>query len=122
MGTFRQRIQVAHPAAPDRSVDVDAIADSGALYTWIPGDRLTALGLSPTDTRDFQLADGRIIDRPICEATIRIDGKSCTRICVFGDPGSLPLLGADTLEGFSLAVDPVRKRLIPVPALACRAS
>jgi hypothetical protein len=31
--------------------------------------------------------------------------------------GGEPLLGAFTLEGFGLGVDPVNRRLIPVPGL-----
>jgi hypothetical protein len=38
-------------------------------------------------------------------------------IVIFGDPGSEALLGAVTLEEFSLGVDPVEKRLAPVVAL-----
>jgi len=36
---------------------------------------------------------------------------------VFGDEGVEALLGAATLETFSLAMDPVRRRLVPVPGL-----
>ena len=35
-------------------------------------------------------------------------------ICVFGDPDSPPIIGAHTLEGFLLSVDPVQQRLVPV--------
>lgn len=38
-------------------------------------------------------------------------------LVVFGDPDTLPLLGAYALEGFGLAPDPVNRRLIPVPGL-----
>jgi hypothetical protein len=38
-------------------------------------------------------------------------------LAVFGDPGTEPILGAFTLEGFGLGVDPVNRRLIPVPGL-----
>jgi len=38
-------------------------------------------------------------------------------IVIFGEPGSEPLLGAFTLEGFRLAADPVNRRLVPVPGL-----
>lgn len=40
---------------------------------------------------------------------------------VFGDEGVSPLLGAYTLEGVRLAVDPVGKRLVPTRALLMRA-
>jgi hypothetical protein len=32
---------------------------------------------------------------------------------LFGDPSDLEVLGAYTLEGFGLAIDPVQRRLIP---------
>jgi hypothetical protein len=38
-------------------------------------------------------------------------------VVIFGDPDLQALLGAVTLEQFSLAPDPVTKRLIPVEAL-----
>jgi carbon-monoxide dehydrogenase small subunit len=39
------------------------------------------------------------------------------RIVAFGDADDEPLLGADTLEGMSLVVDPIGKRLVSVEAL-----
>jgi hypothetical protein len=41
-------------------------------------------------------------------------------IVVFGDEGALPLLGAVTLEEFGLGVDPIARKLIPVPGLLVR--
>ena len=35
-------------------------------------------------------------------------------LCIFGDAGTEPLLGAITLEAFLLAADPHNKRLVPV--------
>ena len=41
------------------------------------------------------------------------------RPLVFGEPGDLTLLGARTLEGLSLVVDPRKKRLVAAgPILA----
>jgi hypothetical protein len=44
---------------------------------------------------------------------------------VFGESGDLILLGAHSLEGMNLRVDPLRKQLIdagPAPAAAIRAA
>ena len=54
---------------------------------------------------------------PIAWVQVRIDGRVQPTIAVFGEPGSEPLLGVFTLEGFRLAADPVNRRLVPVPAL-----
>ena len=42
-----------------------------------------------------------------------LDGRTLHTLCLFGDPGDLEVLGAYTLEGFALAIDPVQRRLIP---------
>jgi predicted aspartyl protease len=63
------------------------------------------------------LADGTLIERDATEVVIEIDGAYRTTVVVFGDPGSEALLGAVTLEQFSLAPDPVARRLVPVVAL-----
>jgi hypothetical protein len=34
---------------------------------------------------------------------------------MFGEPGDSPLLGATTLEGFGLILDPFRRELKPLP-------
>lgn len=48
---------------------------------------------------------------------MQIDGSRRTAVMIFGDPGSEALLGAVTLEQFSLAPDPVAQKLVPVEAL-----
>jgi hypothetical protein len=48
---------------------------------------------------------------------VRIGHRSQPTIAVFGDPGPDPLLGVLTHEEFRLALDPVNRRLMPVPAL-----
>ncbi len=45
-------------------------------------------------------------------------GQTLPTLVVFGDEGSIPLLGAYTLEGFGLAADPINRRLVPVRGLA----
>ena len=116
MGTFRVQVEIADPTGGwfDR---VEALVDTGATYTWIPRDLLDRLAVQPEEERRFILANGREVSYPIGWIRVRIDGRSQPTIAVFGDPGSDPLLGAFTLEGFGLAADPVNRRLVPVPAL-----
>lgn len=114
MSTFFHTLEVAaSPAGPFEPVE--ALVDTGATYTWLPASLLSRLGLQPAFRRRFTLADGRSIERDVGQAAVRIDGQALFTVCIFGDEGSTPLLGAVTLEEFGLAVDPVNKRLIPVP-------
>ena len=57
---------------------------------------------------------------------MRLDGRDDISQVVFWDKGAQPLLDAVTLEIFSLGIDPVNRKLIPVDAFllesaACRA-
>jgi hypothetical protein len=45
---------------------------------------------------------------------VEVDGYEGPTYVVFGDEGAPPSIGAITLEGFLLGVDPVAKRLVPV--------
>ena len=92
---------------------IDAIVDTGAAYTTLPTRLLRDIGVEPVGQRRFLLADGRRIFMEYGEARATIDGESVTNLVVFGEENAPPLLGAYTLEGLALAVDPVEQRLVP---------
>jgi hypothetical protein len=48
---------------------------------------------------------------------MRGDGRSEITLTVLGDADAEPLRGAYSLEGPRLALDPLGRRLIPVPGL-----
>ncbi|MBI2908891.1 MAG: hypothetical protein HYX92_14710 [Chloroflexi bacterium] len=116
MGTFSHHLSVAS-ATGNRFEEIDALVDSSATYTTLPGSLLTRLGVVAEETRPFVLADGRRVEYPIAQVRVRPDGRTRYTVAVFGEEGAQPLLGAVTLEEFGLAVDPVSKRLVPVPGL-----
>jgi predicted aspartyl protease len=119
MGTFQVQVTVANPASPEQKFTEAFWVDTGALYTFVPEDRLRAIGLQPRFVRDFILPDGRRDRRPVGEASVTIEGLNETITClvVFAPPGSLLLLGATTLENFSVEADPTNRRLRPVTAV-----
>jgi 4a-hydroxytetrahydrobiopterin dehydratase len=98
------------------------VVDTGAFYTLVPASLLHELGVQATFRRHFEIADGRTIERDVGEVAVRLDGKIIHTLCVFGDEGSEPLLGAFTLEGFAVLPDPVNKRLTPLETLPLLAS
>ena len=113
MGTFHQPIELA--ARPDGPFEtMEALVDTGATYTLAPASILRQLGVEPIDRITFIIADGSRMQQEIGEAVIRLDGRQRTTLVVFGDEGANTLLGAYTLEAFSLGVDPRNRRLIPV--------
>jgi 4a-hydroxytetrahydrobiopterin dehydratase len=121
MGVFRYPLEIAAtPDGPFRSVD--SVVDTGAFYTLVPASLLHELGVQPTFRRHFKIADGRTTERDVGEVAVRLEGRILHTLCVFGDEGSEPLLGAFTLEGFAVLPDPVNKRLTPLETLPLLAS
>ena len=113
MGTFEVVLEIGDSSG-ERYRGVRALVDTGAAYTWVPGSMLEELGLERSFWLPFVLADGRVVERDLTETRVRLDGQVRTTIVVFGDEGSGLLMGAYTLEGFGLAVDPINRRLVPI--------
>ena len=119
MGTFTYPIE-AISADGSRSETVDATVDTGSTYTCLPSDLLGRLGVAPRRRIQSELADGSIVEDAVGEARVRVEGIETTTIVVFVDEAAPTLLGAYTLEGALLVVDPVRQRLAPTHALRYR--
>jgi predicted aspartyl protease len=123
MGTFHTECAVTNHLDRSRTVGVKGIlVDTGSECTWIDADVLRGIGVAPEKKAvAFLTADGRTLEREIGFAIMRVGDRFTTDEVVFGRPGDLQILGARTLEGLNLAVDPARKRLIaagPMPAAA----
>ncbi len=117
MGTFRVEIEIGDPDG-ERWESVNALVDTGASFTWVPRDVLERLGVQPEFRRQFETANGRIVERDVAQAPIRLDSRQLTTIVVFGDADSQTRLGRHTLDLFGVAPDEDGRRLIRVPALA----
>ena len=112
MGTFSWPLRISS-LDHQQAKDLVATVDTGAAYTTLPGDLLRELGVTPMGKRRFLLADGRRMELDYGQAWATIGDESVVTIVVFGRDDGPALLGAYTMEGLSLAVDPVEQRLIP---------
>ena len=116
MGAYAVPIDLGD-ASGSRFRQLEALVDTGATYTVVSASVLAELGIEPQHRHPFELADGRVVEYDLAEARVRVDGQETATWVVFGDEGARPLLGVYSLEGLCLAVDPVRRRLMPVPGL-----
>ncbi len=119
MGTFSVGLEIGDSQGQVWET-IQALVDTGSSYTWIPRRLLERLNVRPQFQREFETADGRVVERDLAVTMVRWDGETMPTLVVFGDNGDSVLLGAYTMEGFSLAPDPVNQRLIRVRGLAMK--
>ena len=113
MGTFNCPLRLTSMDG-DQSLDLDALVDTGAFHTMVPARLLDQIGVRRTERMSLRFADGRTARHDVGHAWASVNGKSVATLVVFGRDDSIALLGAYTLEGLSLAVDPVTQRLLPI--------
>ena len=121
MGTFVTKCKIENVVNRNKSAVMQKmLVDTGSEYTWVPATTLEKLGIN-REKKDlkFVMANGQTITRSVGFAIVRLDKYFTVDEVVFAEKGDLLLLGARTLEGLSLMVDPRMKKLVasgPIPA------
>ncbi|MCY3561911.1 MAG: clan AA aspartic protease [bacterium] len=111
MGETHVNVTIRNPAELHRCWEGSFLVDTGATDTQVPRRHLEAIGLSPLDSREYLLADGRVelCDRTV--ARIEFEGTFSGSTVIFGEDESIPLLGLTALESTGFDVDPVDGKL-----------
>jgi predicted aspartyl protease len=126
MGIFRTTVEFSTLHDHARRLEVrDVMVDTGSEYSWVPEALLVSLGVEPSRTERFEIADGRILERNVGFAMVFAAGRSAPTIVAFAGEGDMVLLGAYALEGLNVRVDLGRRELVPagpVPAATTRAA
>lgn len=102
------------PKEQIRSINVEAVVDTGAVRSCMPVDVMQALGLRAVRRINAQMADGHTES---VEMTEGVDVEILDRLVTeaFLVLGSEVLLGQTALEATDLLVDCNRQRVIPNP-------
>lgn len=90
------------------------MVDTGSTFTLVPEGLALELGARVLRPVSLRVADNRAMERTLGELEVEIEGRTATRLVVFGHEGDMALVGADTLEGLMFEVDPVEGRLRPL--------
>jgi len=110
----RVRGTVANPSDRSLRVELEFIVDAGAIYTVISKSVAEGLRLEETGRRKFKIANGDVVEYPISEAYIIVNGEDVTSVVAIADEKTPVLLGVTTLELMGLRVDPVTGKLTPL--------
>ena len=112
MGLIYTDIRLSNPTGnPERTVE--ALVDTGSLYTTVPASLLEEIGTERIRQMRFELADGSVVEFEVGTALVAINRYGAVTPVAFGPDDAEPLLGAVALELMELLVDSKNRRLIP---------
>lgn len=114
MGFVTLTVRIANFIDRTRVEETEMLADSGALYSVLPAELLDRIGVVPTHTEEFELADGRIIERRVGVAHVTVRNRQAAANVIFGEAGDSTLLGVVTLEELGFVIDPANGDLKPI--------
>jgi predicted aspartyl protease len=117
MGLTYLEIEVGNPSDPDNTRALEFLIDSGVIYSVVPRAVLEDLGIRPIARQEFRLASGGTMSRDKGIALFRYADRVGGADVIFGEQGDMQLLGAFTLEALGLALDPLKRELMPLPMI-----
>lgn len=115
MGYAFADIRLSNPSKPDlQPMEVQALADTGALMLCIPEHVALQLGLEKEAEREVTTADGRRTKVPyVGPVRVAFDGRSCfVGALVLGDE---VLMGAVPMEDMDLVISPAQRKVTVNP-------
>jgi len=98
-----------------RTVEVEAIVDTGAAFLCLPPDEIEKLGLMYSHTREVTTANGRVKRRIFQGAVIIIQGRDIQMQVMENDVTTPPLIGYLVLETMDLVVNTKLQKITPNP-------
>jgi clan AA aspartic protease len=99
-----------------RTVEFEAVVDTGATYLCLPPSAIAELGLRFSHLRMVNTANGDVERRIFKGADVTILGRNEQMSVMENDATTPPLIGYLVLEALDFVVDPKSQRLIPNPA------
>ena len=113
MGTFRTSLAVENPGRRGELRQLtEVLVDTGSELTWISRPILEELGIRAERRYRSVFADGRVLEREVGYAIVHVEGAATADDVVFAEPDDRVLLGARSLEGLNLRIDPRARRLV----------
>ena len=115
MGLANAKIELRNPRRPElEAVEIDALADTGAVHLCIPPHIQIQLQLEEMDTKEVTLADG---SRKLAPYVGPVELRYGNRVGFAGAlvMGDEPLLGVIPMEDMDLVVVPRTRQVIVNP-------
>ena len=102
-----EKVRLTSLFDPTKTVEIEAIIDTGATMVVLPKDIVDTLGLKKVREVKVRYANNEVETRPIYGVvTIELKGRSANLDVLVEEKGSQPLIGQVLLELLDLIVEP----------------
>jgi len=101
----------------EKEQEVEVLVDTGATYTILPEGILKEIGVEKIGKVNIEFANGEVEQRDIGNALVEVEGIRRANPVLFAKEKDAVVLGLITLESCGLTVDPVSKKLVPLPKI-----
>ena len=115
MSKVVEKVKVTNFKVPSKSIEIEAVIDTGATMSVLPMDLIQKLGLEKIDEVNVRYADNSVKRKEVYGWVIlEIAGRKAVFDVLAENEGAQPLIGQIVLERLDL-VEPSTRRVIPNP-------
>jgi clan AA aspartic protease len=116
MGKVIETVKITNLLDPQKTIEVEAVIDTGATMVVLPQELVDRLGLKKIREARVRYANNKTELKSIYGvATVEIKGRSGNFDVLTEAEGSQPLIGQVVLEILDLVVDARTRKLVPNP-------
>jgi len=116
LGKVVEKVKLTSLFDPAKTIEVEAVIDTGATMFVLPQNVAEKLGLKKIGERRVRYANNQIQLKSVYRGVVlELKGRDGIFDVLSEVEGSEPLIGQIVLEALDLIVDPIRKMVIPDP-------
>ncbi len=116
MGTVIEKVKLSNWPQQTKSVEVEAVIDTGATMLELPQDIVDELGLKKIREANVRYGNGKLESKSVYGgAAVQIKGRTGTFDALAEAEGAQALIGQLVLEALDLVVDPRTRTVTPNP-------
>ncbi|MGQ9625407.1 MAG: retroviral-like aspartic protease family protein [Anaerolineae bacterium] len=116
MGKVIERVKLTSLFGSAKSVEVEAVIDTGATMLVLPKNLIQQLGLRKIDEVTVKYANNQRQQKSVYAGLlVEIKGRVGNFSALAEEEGTEPLIGQIVLEQLDLIIDPATRKVIPNP-------
>jgi clan AA aspartic protease len=116
MGKVIEKVKLTSLFDPKKSVEIEAVIDTGATMVVLPENLVKDLGLKKIEDVKVKYVDGRVERKNVYGVVkLELKGRIGNFDVLVEKKGAQPLIGQIVLERLDLIIEPSTRKLIPNP-------